>query len=75
MDNSVRRNHLLSQKIDQQQRRVAFRAVATEPNGTAKEMACGATALAEEALTAASAFVHGLRDDGSALLELTAQLL
>jgi hypothetical protein len=33
--------HLLSDEIDQQQGRVAFRAVAAQANGAAKEMAVG----------------------------------
>jgi hypothetical protein len=75
VDNSVRCNHLLSDDVDQQQRRVALRAVATEPDGAVEAIAFGATALADEALTAARAFVDGLRHDGSALLELSSQLV
>lgn len=68
-------HHLLSQQIDQQQRRVALRALATQAHGTAKVMAFGAAALTDEAFTAIGAFVHGVRYDGAATLEISAQLL
>jgi hypothetical protein len=74
VDNSVRGNHLLSEEIDQQERGVALGAVATQTDGTCKELALGATALADEAFTAARAFVHGPRHDRSAALELCSHL-
>lgn len=74
VDNSVRRNHLLSEEIDQQEWRVAFGAAATQAYGTVKEAALGATALADETFTAIGAFVDGLRDDRSATLELLAKV-
>jgi hypothetical protein len=75
VEKSVRCNHLLSEEIDQQEWRVAFGAVATQTDGTAIEMALRATTLADEALTAVGAFVHGARHDRSATLELMAKLL
>jgi hypothetical protein len=57
----VRRNHLLSEQVDEQQGCVALRAVTAQADGTIKEMAIWAAALADEALTAALAFVDGVR--------------
>jgi hypothetical protein len=68
-------NHLLSEEIDQQQWRVALGAVATQTDGARKELAFWATALADEAFTAARAFVHGLRHYGSATPELSSHLV
>ena len=62
-------DHLLSEQIDQQQGRVAFRAVTAQADGAAKEIAVWAAALADEALTAALAFVDGVRHDRAAALE------
>jgi hypothetical protein len=75
VDNSVSCHHLLSDEVDQQEWRVALGAVAAQADGASKELAFGATALADEAFTAAKAFVHGLRRDRSATLELCSQLL
>ena len=69
VDNSVRCNHLLSEQIDQQQGCVALRAVTAQSDGTSKEMALWAAALADEALTAALAFVDGVRHYCAAALE------
>jgi len=74
VDNSVRRNHLLSEKIDQQEWRVAFGAMATQAYGTVKEAALGATTFSDEALTAIGAFVDCLRHDRPATLELLAKM-
>ena len=68
-------NYLLSEEIDQQQWRVALGAVTSQAYGPCKELAFGATALADGALTADGAFVHGLRHYGSAALELMPKLL
>jgi len=65
----VRRNHLLSEQIDQQQGCVAFGAVAAQADGTIKEMAIWAAALADEAFAAARALVDGLRHHRAATLE------
>jgi len=70
VDNSVRRNHLLSEKIDQQEWRIAFGAVAAQPDGPAKEMALRATPLADEAFAAAGALIHRVRYDHAPLLEV-----
>ena len=75
MDNSVRRNHLLSEEIDQQEWRIAFGAVAAQPDGPAKEMALRATPLADEAFTAAGALVDRPRHHRAAALELLAKAL
>ena len=56
-------NHLLSEEIDQQEWRIALRAVTAQANGPSKELAFGAPALADGAFTADGAFVHGLRHD------------
>lgn len=68
-------NHLLSEEIDQQEWHVALGAVTTQANGPCEELAFGATALADGAFTADGAFVHGLRHDCSAALELMPKLL
>ena len=68
-------NHLLSEEIDQQQWRVALGALAAQTDGTSKDLAFGATPLADGAFTADGAFVHGLRHDCSAALELMPKLL
>ena len=75
MDKSLSCNHLLSEEIDQQKWCVALGAVATQADGTAKELAVGATPLADGTLTAVGALVHGPRHDCSAALELVAKLL
>ena len=72
MDNSVRRNHLLSEEIDQQEWRIAFGAVAAQPDGPAKEMALWATPLADATFTAAGALIHRVRYDRAPLLEFLA---
>ena len=72
MDNSVRRNHLLSKEIDQQEWRIAFGAVAAQPDRPAKEMALWAAPLADATFTAAGALIHRLRDDRAPLLEFLA---
>jgi hypothetical protein len=72
VDNSVRRNHLLAEQIDQQQGCVAFRAMTAQSDDTSKEMAVWAAPLADEAFTAALAFVDGLRHDRAAALEVLA---
>jgi hypothetical protein len=48
--------------------------VATQPDGTSKEAALGATTLTDKALTASGAFVDRLRHDRSATLELLAKV-
>ncbi len=75
VDNSVRRNHLLSEKIDQQEWRIAFGAVAAQPDRPAKEVAVRATPLADETFTAAGALIHRVRNDRAPLLEFLAQPL
>ena len=75
VDNSVRRNHLLSEQIDQQQGCVALRAVTAQSDGTIKELAIWAAALADEALTATLAFVDGVRHYCAAALEFLAEAL
>ena len=72
MDNSVRRNHLLSEEIDQQEWRITFGAVAAQPDGPAKEMALRAAPLANETFTAAGALINRVRDDRAPLLEFLA---
>lgn len=49
--------------------------MATQANGTGKEVATRAAALADEALTAARALVDGPRCHGPSALELLAQAL
>jgi hypothetical protein len=68
----VRRNHLLSEEIEQQEWRIAFGAVAAQPDGPAKEMALRATPLADETFTATGALVNRVRDDRAPLLEFLA---
>lgn len=75
MDKSVSDHHLLSEEIDQQQRRVAFRAVSTQADRTAKEVAVGASALTDQPFAATRAFVHGVRDHHAVPLEFLAELL
>ena len=75
MDNSASGHHLLSEEIDQQQRRVAFRAVTTEAHGTSEEIARRVAPLADESFGATGAFVDGVRDHHAATLELPAELL
>jgi hypothetical protein len=67
--------HLLSEEIDQQEWRVALGAGTAQANGPRKELAFGATTLADGAFTADGAFVHGPRHDYSAALELVPKLL
>jgi hypothetical protein len=62
-------DHLLSEQIDQHQGCVALRAVTAQADGTSKELAIWAAALADEALTAALAFVDGVRHYCAAALE------
>ncbi|MGI9146379.1 MAG: hypothetical protein ACR2IK_07520 [Chloroflexota bacterium] len=69
----MRRNHLLSEEIDQQKRRLAFGAVAAQADGATKKIAVRAAALADETFTAAGALVYRLRDDSVALLEFLAE--
>jgi len=71
----VRRNHLLSEQIDQQQRCVAFRALTAQADGAAKEIAVWAATLADEAFTATRALVDGVRHHHAATLEFPAQML
>jgi hypothetical protein len=68
----VRRNHLLSKQIDQQQGCVAFGALTAQADGPIKEMAIWAAALADEAFAAARALVDGLRRHRAATLEVLA---
>jgi len=75
VDNSVRRNHLLSHQINQQQGCVAFRAVTAQADGAAEQIAGWAAPLADEAFTATLAFVDGLRHDRATTLEVLAQAL
>jgi hypothetical protein len=69
----VRRNHLLAEQIDQQHGCVAFRAVTAQTDGTIKEMAIWAAALADEAFAAVRALVDGLRHDSAAALQFLAE--
>jgi hypothetical protein len=71
----VRRNHLLSHQIDQQQGCVAFRAVTAQADGAAEQIALWAAALADEPFTATLAFVNGLRHHRAATLEFLTQAL
>jgi hypothetical protein len=68
-------HHLLSEEIDQQQRRVAFGAVTTQADSTAKQAAIGAAALPDEPVAATGAFVHGVHQQRAATLEVLAELL
>ena len=68
-------DHLLSEQIDQQQGCVAFRAMTAQSEGTSKELAVWAATLADEAFTAALAFVDGLRHHRAAALEFLTQAL
>ncbi len=52
---SVGGNHLHSEEIEQQQGRVTFRAVTTQTDGAAKEIAVRAATLADAAFTTARA--------------------
>ena len=65
-------DHLLSEQIDQHQGCVALRAVTAKSDGTSKEMAIWAAALADEAFAAARALVDGLRRHRAATLEVLA---
>jgi hypothetical protein len=67
--------HLLSEQIDQQQGCVAVRAVTTQADGAAKQIAMWAVSFADEAFTAARAFVDGLRHHCVATLELLTEAL
>ena len=75
MDNSVRRNHLLSEQIDQQQRCVAFRALTAQADSAAKEIAVWAAPLADESFIAPRALVDGVRHHHAATLEFLTQAL
>ena len=75
VDNSGCADHLLSEQIDQHQGCVALRAVTAQSDGTSKEVAIWAAALADEALTAALALVDGVRHYCAAALEVLAQAL
>ena len=75
MDDSASPDHLLSEQIDQQQGRVAFRAVTAQTKGARKEAAVRAAALADEAFTAAGALVDSPRHHRAAALELLAEAL
>jgi hypothetical protein len=75
VENSLRRNHLLAEEIDQQQGCVAFRAVTAQADGAAEQIAGWAATLADEAFTAALALVDGLRHDRATTLEVLAQAL
>ena len=75
VDNSMRRNHLLSEQIDQQQGCVALRAVTAQADGASKETAVWAAALADEAFTAIGALVDSLRHHRAAALEVLAHAL
>jgi hypothetical protein len=72
VDNSVRRNHLLSEQLDQQHGCVACRALTAQTDGAAEQIAVWAATLADEVFTAARAFVDGLRHHRAAALELLA---
>jgi hypothetical protein len=65
----VWRHHLLSEQIDQQYGRVALWAVATQADGSAKEVAVRAAALADEAFTTTRAFVDRLSLHDATALE------
>jgi len=75
VDNSASADHLLSEQIDQQQGRIAFRAVTAQTDGASKETAVWAAALADEAFTAAGALVDSPRHHRTAALELLAEAL
>jgi hypothetical protein len=70
VDNSVRRNHLLSEQINQQQGCVAIRALTAQADGAAEQIAVWAATLADEAFAAAWALVDGLRHHRTAALEV-----
>jgi hypothetical protein len=72
VDNSVRRNHLLSEQIDQQHGCVALRALTAQADGTAEQIAVWAATLANEVFTTVRAFVDGLRHHRAATLEVLA---
>ena len=55
----MRRNHLLSEQIDQQEGCVAFGAVTAQADGAAEQIAVWAATLADETFTAVLAFVDG----------------
>jgi hypothetical protein len=71
----VRRNHLLSEQIDQQQGCVAFGAVTAQADGAAEQIAGWAATLTDEAFAATLAFVDGLRHYRATTLEVLAQAL
>jgi hypothetical protein len=52
VDKSVVDDHLLSHEIEERNSRVAFGAVAAQPDGTAKEVAVRAAALTDQTVTA-----------------------
>ena len=68
----MRRNHLLSEEIDQQEWRIAFGAGAAQPNGPAIEIALWAAPFADETFTATGALIDRVRDDRATLLEFLA---
>ena len=68
----MRRNHLLSEQIEQQQGCVAFRAVTAQADGPAEQIALWAAPLADEAFTATGALIDRVRDDRAPLLEFLA---
>jgi hypothetical protein len=69
------RDHLLSEQIDQEQRGVAFWAVAAQADGAAKKATVWTTPLADETLAAARALVHRLGHHRAATLQLHTQAL
>jgi hypothetical protein len=71
----VRRNHLLSDQIDQQHGCVAFRALTAQTDGAAEQIAVWAAPLADEAFTATVALVDSPRYHRAATLELLAKAL
>ena len=73
VDNSGSANHLLSEQIDQQQGCIAVRAVTAQADGASEQMAVRTATLADEAFTAAAAFVDGPRHDRAAALEVLAK--
>jgi len=75
VDKSGGANHLLSEQLEQQQGCVAFRALTSQANGAAEQIAVWAAALADEAFTTTWALVDGLRYDRASTLEFLAQAL
>src|SRR5438309_5579123 len=64
--------HLQSEQLGQQDHTIAVRTRAAESHRASKQLACGATPLAERLLAATRALVHRARHEQSLALELHA---